>query len=175
MHNYVALITLALLILTFGIFSNLSERSPISGPMFFLGIGLLVGPVGVGLIDVQLNTDIVQTLAALTLIIILFVDATLIKFSDLAKILAGIPARLLLIGLPLTMALGTLIALFLFPDTNIWALAMLALILSPTDAALGQAVVKSEAVPSRIKESISIESGLNDGISLRRFFYASRY
>jgi len=150
----------------FGLFSNLSERSPISGPMFFLGIGMLVSPMALSLINVQLNTGIVQTVAEVTLIIILFVDASLIKFSELAKVLAGIPARLLLIGLPLTMVLGTVVAYFLFPGYNIWALAMLALILSPTDAALGQAVIKSKNVPERIKESISIESGLNDGLSL---------
>ncbi len=166
MHNHVALIVVALLILTFGLFSNLSERSPISGPMFFVGIGLLVGPLGFNVIEVHLNTEVVKILAELTLIIILFVDASLIRFSKLGTILAGIPARLLLLGLPLTMISGTLVAYLLFPDYNIWALAMLALILSPTDAALGQAVVKSDRVPERIKESISIESGLNDGIAL---------
>jgi len=166
MHNHVALITIALLILTFGLFSNLSERSPISGPMFFLGMGILAGPMALSLIDVQLNTKVVQTVAEITLIIILFVDASLIKFSELKKVLSGIPARLLMIGLPLTMLLGTVLAQLLFPSYNIWALAMLALILSPTDAALGQAVVKSKNVPQRIKESISVESGLNDGLAL---------
>jgi NhaP-type Na+/H+ or K+/H+ antiporter len=92
--------------------------------MVFVGIGMLVGPLGLSLIEVHLNTDIVKTMAELTLIIILFVDASLIKYSELGKALAGIPARLLLIGLPLTMLLGTLVALFLFPDYNIWALAM---------------------------------------------------
>ncbi|MCU0579968.1 MAG: cation:proton antiporter, partial [Desulfobacterota bacterium] len=72
----------------------------------------------------------------------------------------------LLIGLPLTMGLGILLAWPLFPQLSLWSLALLALILSPTDAALGQAVVKSNAVPERIRQSINVESGLNDGIAL---------
>ena len=166
MHNHTALITLALLILIFGLFSKLSERSPISGPMFFVAVGIISSPLGLGLINVNLNTDIVKTLAELTLIIILFVDASLIDLSKLGKTVAGIPARLLLLGLPLTVLSGALSAVYFFPDYNIWALVMLALILSPTDAALGQAVILSHKVPNRIKESISIESGLNDGIAL---------
>jgi len=166
MHNHLALITIAFLVLFFGLFSKLSERSPVSGPMFFVAVGILVGPIGFSLIQVQLNTEIVKTLAELTLIILLFVDASFIKFSEIRKTLAGIPARLLLLGLPLTMGLGTLVALWLYPSSNIWALALLAFILSPTDAALGQAVVKSGHVPERVRESISIESGLNDGLVL---------
>ena len=166
MHNHIALITISLLILLYGVFSNLSERSPISGPMIFAGTGILLSPLGFNLIEVHVSADIVRTMAEVTLIIILFVDASLIQFAKLRTVLAGIPARLLLIGLPLTMLLGTLTALYFFPGQNIWVLVMLALILSPTDAALGQAVVKSEQVPERIKESISIESGLNDGMSL---------
>ena len=166
MHNHIALITISLLILLYGVFSNLSERSPISGPMIFAGTGILLSPLGFNLIEVHVSADIVRTMAEITLIIILFVDASLIQFAKLRTVLAGIPARLLLIGLPLTMLLGTLTALYFFPGQNIWVLVMLALILSPTDAALGQAVVKSEQVPERIKESISIESGLNDGMSL---------
>ena len=105
-------------------------------------------------------------IAEITLIIILFVDASLIPVNRLRETLSGIPTRLLGIGLPLTMVFGTLVGLVMFPQINIWLIAMIALILAPTDAALGQAVVKSDAVPARIRESISIESGLNDGIAL---------
>jgi len=119
---------------------------------------------------VNTDTNGIQLLAELTLIIILFVDASFIKLTNIKSRLKGLPARLLLLGLPLTMVLGSVIAILLFPATDIWLLVVLALILSPTDAALGQAVVKSEKVPTNIRDSISAESGLNDGISLPPIF-----
>ncbi|PCH97258.1 MAG: sodium:proton antiporter [Gammaproteobacteria bacterium] len=166
MENHLSLIIITLLFLIFGLFSKLSERSFITGPMVFLTVGLIASPLATDLIDIKFDTDIVKILAELTLIIILFVDASYLSYCNLRKLLSGIPARLLLIGLPLTMMLGTLTAQYFFPEYSLWMLVLLALILSPTDAALGQAVVESEQVPKRIKESISIESGLNDGIAL---------
>ena len=64
------------------------------------------------------------------------------------------------------MIAGTVIAYFLFPDLSIWMILLIALILSPTDAALGQAVIKNEQVPIPLRRAISVESGLNDGIAL---------
>jgi sodium/hydrogen antiporter len=96
---------------------------------------------------------------------VLFVDASTINLRSLIRE-RGLPFRLLLIGLPLTMVLGLLLARLLFVDMNIWALSLMAFILSPTDAALGQAVVTSDVVPENIKQAINVESGLNDGIAL---------
>ena len=166
MHEHPALFFAALLIFIYGIFSKLAERSPITGPMFFMVVGILVSPVGLDLFELHFRAAETKNIAEITLIIILFVDASMIEFSKLGKTLSGIPARLLGIGLPFTMLLGALVAKVLFPAMDVWLLVMMALILSPTDAALGQAVVKSEKVPARIRESISIESGLNDGIAL---------
>lgn len=166
MHDYPALVFAFILILVFGIFSKFAERSPITGPMFFVAVGILVSPLGLNLYELNMTAESAKLLAEITLIIILFTDASMIRFTRLRETLSGIPTRLLLIGLPLTMVLGAVIAKLIFPDMNIWLLLMLALILSPTDAALGQAVIKSQRVPQRIRESISIESGLNDGIAL---------
>lgn len=166
MHDHPTLFIGALLLFVFGLLSRVSERSLITGPMVFLAAGALISPVGFGLIDVKFHASSTQLIAEVTLIIILFVDATMIPVNRLRETLSGIPARLLGIGLPLTMVFGTLVGLVMFPQMNVWLIAMVALILAPTDAALGQAVIKSEAVPGRIRESISIESGLNDGIAL---------
>ncbi|WP_371372302.1 cation:proton antiporter [Thalassotalea aquiviva] len=164
MHDHQALIVTAFLILVFGLVSKLSEKSPITAPMFFLAAGILFSFIG--LFDVHVEMGLIKTLAELTLIIILFVDASLIKFDKLGQALSGIPTRLLAIGLPLTMILGSVIGSLLFPHWSIWLIVLIALILSPTDAALGQAVIKSEKVPKNIRDSVSIESGLNDGIAL---------
>ncbi len=160
----------AAIILLFGLFSKVAERSIITAPMVFVSIGLILGPLGFSWLHVNTDTNGIQLLAELTLIIILFVDASFIKLTNIKSRLKGLPARLLLLGLPLTMVLGSAIAILLFPATDIWLLVVLALILSPTDAALGQAVVKSEKVPTNIRDSISAESGLNDGISLPPIF-----
>ena len=98
-------------------------------------------------------------------VLVLFTDASRIRF-DLLKRSRGLPIRLLLIGLPLTMVLGTLAAVGLFPHFTIWEAALLAAVLAPTDAALGQAVVSSPKVPVRIRQALNVESGLNDGIAL---------
>ena len=166
MHDHQAIVLGALLIFAFGLLSKLSERSPISGPMVFVGVGIIVSLLNLDEFKLHLNTDMVKFVAELTLIIILFVDGSLIKIDRLREALSGIPGRLLLIGLPITAILGTLSAWLIFPEWGIWSILLLALILSPTDAALGQAVVKSEAVPEKIRRSISIESGLNDGMVL---------
>jgi sodium/hydrogen antiporter len=165
MHDYPIIIFAALLAYVFGLFSKLAERSPITGPMVFVAVGILAGPLGFGWLKVSVNAELVRVMAEITLVLILFIDASLIDLPALIRS-RGIPLRLLLIGLPLTMGLGILLAWPLFPQLSIWLLAMVALILSPTDAALGQAVVKSQSVPERIRQAINVESGLNDGIAL---------
>ena len=77
-----------------------------------------------------------------------------------------LPLRLLAIGLPLTVLLGAVAAKIIVPELLIWEAALLGAILAPTDAALGQAVVSSKNIPERIRQSLNVESGLNDGIVL---------
>jgi len=164
-----ALIFAAAMIFVYGLFSKAADRSPLTAPMFFVAVGILVGPAGLGLFRVHIDLEALHTLTEATLVLILFVDASTI---DLKKLLAerAIPMRLLLIGLPLTMLLGTLLAYPLYPGVDIWLLLLMALILSPTDAALGQAVILSTQVPERVRRWISVESGLNDGIALAPIF-----
>jgi len=170
MHDSPLLILTALLVFIYGLASKLSERSIVTGPMVFMTVGVLISPVGLGLFELQLQADSVKLLAEVTLVIILFVDATQIKLSDIRKSKQKIALRLLAIGLPMTALLGLLVAIPFFESLSLWSLLILALILSPTDAALGQAVIKSPHVPSDIRRAISIESGMNDGIALPPIF-----
>ncbi len=75
-----------------------------------------------------------------------------------------LPARLLGIGLPLTIVLGTAAAALLFGNLTLVEAALIAAILAPTDAALGQAVVSDKRLPVRLRQGLNVESGLNDGI-----------
>ncbi|WP_309396525.1 cation:proton antiporter [Cerasicoccus maritimus] len=155
----------ACLLFGYGVVSKKASTWPVSGPMIFAAAGLLASPLGLDLFELELDSEVVTLVAEITLIVILFCDASTLNLSALKKEYS-IPARLLGIGLPLTMAFGAVAAYFMFPGQGIWLAAILAFILSPTDAALGQAVVTNEAVPQKIRDSIGVESGLNDGIAL---------
>jgi NhaP-type Na+/H+ or K+/H+ antiporter len=134
--------------------------------MVFMTVGILGSSLAFGFVHVTPDMGPVKLVAELALTLVLFIDATMINRSVFAGESKRIPIRLLLIGLPLTMIFGTLLGVWMFAGVSIWAIMLMAFILSPTDAALGQAVVKSEGVPIRIRQSISVESGLNDGIAL---------
>lgn len=165
MTEHPIFVFLALLILGFGFFSKLSEKSVITAPMVFVTVGLLVSFLDIDLLREGPKAPIVKVLAELTLILVLFIDASTINLKRLI-LDRQLPTRLLAIGLPLTMAMGAVIAIPLFPEEQRWALILMAFILSPTDAALGQAVVTGQKVPQRIRQTINVESGLNDGIAL---------
>jgi NhaP-type Na+/H+ or K+/H+ antiporter len=164
MHHHELLIFFALLIFAFGLFSRLAEQKSVTGPMFFMTVGIVASTSG--WLEVSHELGPVQLVAELALMLVLFIDASLIDFKSLRAGRPKIAARLLLVGLPITMIFGTGLGVLMFDSASVWAIVMMALILSPTDAALGQAVVKSEAVPGRIRQSISVESGLNDGVAL---------
>jgi sodium/hydrogen antiporter len=145
--------------------------SPITPAILFVSIGLLVGPKILGGIDVSSTSSTVRALAEATLALVLFADASRIDFGKLRRE-SSVPLRLLGIGLPLTIALGALAAAALFDVLTIWEAVILGVILAPTDAALGQAVVTSPRVPGRIRQGLNIESGLNDGICVPLLFAA---
>src|SRR5260370_36569498 len=73
--------------------------------------------------------------------------------------------RLLGVGLPLTIGLGTLLAFALFNGMNIWLALLVGAALAPTDAALGAGMMTNPAVPARIRRLSNVESGLNDGFA----------
>jgi NhaP-type Na+/H+ or K+/H+ antiporter len=131
--------------------------------MVFLGLGW--GMTEAGLFHVEGAEKALHLLAEATLVIVLFSDAAAVDLVALRKRFVW-PERMLLIGLPAAMALGTLAGWILLPGWPIWEVALLAAILAPTDAALGQAVVTNPAVPDRVRRALTVESGLNDGLAL---------
>ena len=156
----------ALFLLSFGLISRRLEKSVITPPMAFVTFGLLLSPQLLGLVEVDVENEIIRLIAELTLILVLFIDAARIDLRLLRREYI-LPIRLLGIGLPITIILGTILAYFIFlGELNIWEAAALATILAPTDAALGQAVVSSPRVPICIRQALNVESGLNDGICL---------
>lgn len=166
------LFVLAVLVFLFGLGSRAFSRSIITAPLAFVAFGLILAPgiceaLGLGRLFGELEhlDSTIHLLGEVTLIVVLFTDAAQIKLDALRKG-AAIPSRMLIIGMPLTIVLGAIIASFFFDELGIWELALLAVMLAPTDAALGQAVVSSKKVPLRIRQGLSVESGLNDGIAV---------
>ncbi len=139
--------------------------------MVFTAAGLVVGVDALGLVDPDAEGLEVEVFAEATLAVVLFSDASRIDLAALRRTL-HIPARLLGIGLPLTILAGLAAALIVFPALT-WPEALLvAIILAPTDAALGQVVVTSKRLPVRIRQSLNVEAGLNDGICVPLFLVA---
>ncbi len=160
---YENLALLAAFVLVYSSVGGAIERTWISGPIIFILFGVLIGPVVFDLHTMEIDRDSVRGLAELTLALVLFIDAASADIGVLRKN-RGLPIRLLLIGLPLTLLLGFGFAMLLFDGLSLFALAILATMLAPTDAALGKAVVSNKAVPVPIREGLNAESGLNDGI-----------
>ncbi|WP_223631414.1 cation:proton antiporter [Pseudomonas atacamensis] len=160
---YQNLALLAAFLLTYSIFAGRFESRLLNGPLMFMLAGLILGPAFLGILQPRIDSHGLRILAELTLAIVLFSDAANADLKVL-KAHEGLPLRLLLIGLPLTMLSGWLLAIWLFPQAPLIELALLAILLAPTDAALGKAVVTNPKVAAPVREGLNVESGLNDGI-----------
>jgi NhaP-type Na+/H+ or K+/H+ antiporter len=165
------LAAIAGVLLTYAGLSRALERTPVTGAIFFLSAGLIVGNEGLGWVDFGPKSEQVRLLAELTLTLVLFADASRIDVSALRREYT-VPARLLGIGLPLTILAGWALGAGMFGSVSAAEVLILAVILAPTDAALGQAVVTDPRLPSRIRQGLNVESGLNDGICVPLLFIA---
>ncbi len=154
-----------------GAVALLSKRlapTPVSGPMVLVAAGVACGPVGLDLIDMARDSEAVTLLLEAALVAVLFTDAAGVRWSSLRHD-DTLSLRLLGLGLPLTMALGAIVAWMLLPGFTVWELALVAVILAPTDAALGQPAIADPRVPASVRQGLNVESGLNDGIALPFF------
>ena len=161
----------ALALLAVASVSRRLSGAPVTPAMLFVAIGLVVGPEVLGGVELESAGSVVRTLAEATLALVLFCDASRI---DLGALRAGVdlPVRLLGVGLPLTIALGALGAGVVFRQLTFGEAVVIGVILAPTDAALGQAVVTDARVSARVRQGLNVESGLNDGICVPLLFAA---
>ena len=161
----VELLVFFIILLVVAIFSGLIGKLPISFQMIFIVAGMFVGWLVTGYVDVTQPpySTIIFLIAEIALVLVLFSDASRVGLKALKNKLS---TRLLTIGLPITIILGVIIATLLFPGIPWWVAGLIGAALAPTDAALGQIVVQNKKVPERIRSTIEIESGLNDGGSV---------
>ena len=156
-------VIVAATLFAYALVSGRLARSAVSAAMVFATAGLVLGDGGLGVLDVDLGSSALKLLAEITLALVLFVDASSIDTTRLERE-RSLPLRLLGLGLPGTILLGSLLAWWIFPDLVVFEALTLAVLLAPTDAALGQAVVTDERLPSMVRQGLNVESGLNDGI-----------
>jgi len=157
------LIVSALAVFTYALVARRVSGWIVTPPLVFMILGL--GLHRVGLLHVEDARHLLHILAEVTLVIVLFSDAAAINLEALRTRHVW-PLRMLTVGLPLAILLGGGAAYLLLPSWTVWEIAVLAAILAPTDAALGQAVVTNPTVPERVRRALSVESGLNDGLAL---------
>jgi NhaP-type Na+/H+ or K+/H+ antiporter len=154
-----------LLILFFSLFSARFEKSIITAPIVFTTAGFLASLFIPELHTREEGLKVFLTLAEIGLVLLLFSDASRTNLNILRNI-KNLPVRLLSTGMLLTILLGGLSALVVFQKLNIWEAGILAAILAPTDAGLGQIIVNSPRVPMKIRQALNVEAGLNDGLSV---------
>ncbi|MET4647043.1 NhaP-type Na+/H+ or K+/H+ antiporter [Streptomyces atratus] len=152
-----------LLLFLWGLCSQRVERVELTAPAVFVLVGLVLATC-LGSMDLAPSGETVKGLAEICLTWILFADAARLSFRVLRPDL-GLYLRLLLIGLPLCIGLGALLAAGLLPGVSGWAAVFVGAALAPTDAALGASMMSDPVVPERVRRLINVESGLNDGIA----------
>ena len=158
MHGW-SLAVIAAIVVAYALVSRRLDRTPVTAGIFFLSAGLLFGGKGLGWLELGARSDTVRLLAEATLTLVLFADAARIDLGALRREYV-VPVRLLGIGLPLTIALGCAARGRAPRHARASAEALvLAVMLAPTDAALGQAVVTDARLPSRIRQGLNVESG----------------
>ena len=157
------LVVIALLVLAYAAVSRRLSGSAITTAMVFVAGGILASDEVLGWLDPTIGSETVRWIAEATLTVVLFSDASRLDFRMLRREYV-VPLRLLAIGLPLTIVAGALAGAALLGELAFIEAVLLAIVLAPTDAALGQAVVTDTRVPSRVRQGLNVESGLNDGI-----------
>ena len=157
------LVYIALAMLVYCIYSAKISAVGITMPMVFLALGVVMG-FGGSAISVSSATTF-HHLAEVTLALLLFADATTLRRDALTRI-GPQTKRMLFLGLPLAIVIGAVVNLIVLPHWPIWQAFLLAALLAPTDAALGQSIRSNERIPQTLRDAMNAESGLNDGLAL---------
>ncbi|GGX73945.1 cation:proton antiporter domain-containing protein [Streptomyces hiroshimensis] len=152
----------------YALVSRRLAATAVSAPLVFTTAGVLIGPVGLGLLDLERDAGPVLVLAEVALALVLFSDAATIRSEEFRS---GwfLPVRLLVVGLPLTIAAGGLLAWALLPGMTGWEPALVGVILAPTDASVSKAAVFAPRIPAVVRHGLNAECGLNECLVLPVF------
>jgi NhaP-type Na+/H+ or K+/H+ antiporter len=159
-----ALVLIAVVLIVYSVFAAKLDRWSITAPMVFVGAGTILGLTMGDQLGFVAEPEPVKFVAEITLALLLFADASTLRWSQLKED-GALPVRLLLVAFPLTVLAGFAVAILLEPAAGLAAAALVAAILAPTDAALGLGIFTDPTVPGRVRRALNVESGLNDGLS----------
>lgn len=144
------------------VFAARLGRVGLSSAIVFVAVGFAFTQI-FDVLHVPGDPELVKVVAEVTLVWMLFADASAVQLTDFRRDLM-VYVRLLGVGLPLTILLGGLVAVALL-GFGVWPALLVGAALAPTDAALGASVMSDPTVPTRIRRVLNVESGLNDGIA----------
>ena len=156
------------MVFAYGLVSRRLESTILTGPIVFTACGLMSGAAIAAESRFDFDIDLLLWPAKIALAMVLFTDATHVRVRRLFVRL-GVVSRLLAFAMPMVIVFGAIVAALLFDELTLWEAAILAVILAPTDAGLGQAIVHSARVPSGVRQSLNVEAGLNDGLAMPFF------
>jgi NhaP-type Na+/H+ or K+/H+ antiporter len=158
-------LVLTVLVLCYAVVSGLVKRWYIAPALIFIASGMALGPFGFGVIDAGAHTESFTILAQLALTVILFNQAAMLDLPSVVR-RGHVTFRLLVLGIPLSIVLGTVAALLVMPVMPLWEAVCLAAIVAPTEAALIDALLEDRRIPERVRHALSAESGCYDGFAL---------
>jgi NhaP-type Na+/H+ or K+/H+ antiporter len=144
--------------------SGLADRSFLALTPLFVIAGLVLGTGGLGVLELDPGSGFVEILALTALIVILFRDGLEVE-GEMLRTAWRLPARKLVVAMPITAVIVALTAKALV-DLSWTEAFLLGALLSPTDPVLSSGVVTNPRVPRIIRHSLNLESGLNDGLAL---------
>ncbi|EXI86260.1 MAG: potassium/proton antiporter [Candidatus Accumulibacter regalis] len=153
------------LVFSYSLISRKLASTLITAPILFTAAGALMLLFPEASRELSLDRKALLLIAEVGLVMTLFTDASHISRRALQDN-HSLPVRLLSAGMLLTILLGAVAAMACFTDLSWWEAGILAAILAPTDAGLGQVIVNSPQVPARIRQALNVEAGLNDGLAV---------
>jgi NhaP-type Na+/H+ or K+/H+ antiporter len=166
-----AAFVLTLLVLAYAVVSGLVTRWYVAPALIFIAFGVLLGPNGLGVLEIGSDTAVFTVVAQLALTVILFNQAAELDLRTVLK--RGHDSfRLILIGIPLTIGLGTVTALLVLPVMPVWEAVCLAAIVAPLEVTLIEALLEDRRIPERVRHALAVESGCYDGFALAALFAA---
>ena len=156
---------MTVLVLSYAAVSGLVKRWYLAPALIFVALGMALGPFGFGVLESETNTQSFTILAQLALTVILFNQAAMLDLRSIVR-RGHVTFRLLVIGIPLSIVLGTGVALLVMPVMPLWEAVCLAAIVAPTEVALIDALLEDRRIPQRVRHALSTESGCYDGFAL---------
>jgi sodium/hydrogen antiporter len=157
--------TLTVMVLCYAVISALVKRWYVAPALIFVLCGMALGPFGLGAIEVGNEVNNFLLPAELALTLILFNQASALDLSAVVR-RGGITFRLLVIGIPLSLGLGTLTGALLIPIMPLWEAVAMAAIVAPAEVALIAALLEDRRIPEPVRHALSTESGFYDGFAL---------